>query len=1111
MNAPACSPPCSYFHSYSSRPAKYGTKRFLGGTVLLLSLLVLGSWAFAQNTPGARSRPLTFSDNAANSLPTVGLAETLSSPVTVSPARLTLASGTVGTKSGAQTVTLTNHLNTSLPVSTVVATGDFVVASNTCGASVGPRRSCTVGVTFTPTGVGVRTGTLTLPYRASGSPSVIPLSGAGNADGLISLVVTPANPSIPLGEGQQFTATGYFRSGSTQNLTTSVAWGSSAPGVATITAAGLASSISLGSTTIVAVWVTITPLGRATRVTPGLPIINSPPSNISGSTTLTVTAAAAPTNLTVLNLEGSDLIWNPSQQKLYVAVPSAASVNAGTITVVDPIAGSIISAQQLSSAPSGLAVSDDSQYLYAVISGASAIQRLTLPALTPDIEWSLGKDPIFGGTALAGDIKVQPGAPHTLAVSMGEYGSGSVAVFDDAVERSAVAGSISNEVGNSLQWKPDGSELYAAYTMLNDSGYWTSVSDDALYTMPVTETGVGAVTTYHSTFRSEGAHLHSDSTTGYVYGDWGEVINAANGIPVGNYRWSRPNGTYFPGPLSVVDPRLNRFYTLLEVLEPDETLAFQIQAFDQTQFRLLSTIVISNPAGEPTNFIRWGQAGLAFVTNATYGSTSGNLYVLDGGFVNPLGVQDTSVGTPLNPVPTLTAVSPITAVAGSGGVTLTVTGRDFIGQPTVYWNGNALPTTMVNSTELWAQVPASDLTSASQATITASNTSAAFPASNSMPFSVDSPPPTGNQISVYSTGGNDLVWDANAAKIYVSMPGIQGDSGDAIAIVDPVAGTVTNSGFLGSDPARLSLSENGQYLYMALYGENAIQQLVLSNFTVNTAWNLGGAGTFSGPYYALDLQAAPGAPQTTAVELANFAISPSAAGVVIYDGSTPRPNIGCCGSSLQWAGDDSTLYGVDQEVPQDFFVVGVGPSGAALSQQYDRVFNSYSASIHYDAGTGLVYTDDGQAFQPSNGTIVGSYGASGIAVPDSTLDRVFILGQTAAQAGTLNYTIESFDQAKFTAIASIPIDNVVGAPTALIRWGSHGLAFTTRIGAPTDFTGSGPGQLYVISGDFVQPSGSASPTPGTARLLPVQRTWSLASSSRPQSQPAVVHPNPLNQ
>jgi hypothetical protein len=83
-----------------------------------------------------------------------------------------------------------------------------------------------------------------------------------------------------------------------------------------------------------------------------------------------------------------------------------------------------------------------------------------------------------------------------------------------------------------------------------------------------------------------------------------------------------------------------------------------------------------------------------------------------------------------------------------------------------------------------------------------------------------------------------------------------------------------------------------------------------------------------------------------------------------------------------------------------------------------------------DCRTRLVYTDGGQAIQPSNGTVVGTYGSSGIAVPDSTLNRVFILGQTAAQAGTSNDIVESFDQTQFTAIGSITIE-VVRTPTAV--------------------------------------------------------------------------------
>jgi len=813
------------------------------------------------------------------------------------------------------------------------------------------------------------------------------------------------------------------------------------------------------------------------------------------------------TNLILLDVEGTDVTWNPSQRKLYVAVPSGANAHGNTITVVDPIAGTVVGEQLLSSAASGLAISSNSKYLYAVTSGASLIQRFLLPSLTPDIHWSLGTDPFSGNPNLAGDIKVQPGAPHTLAVSFGEFGSGSIAIFDDTVQRPATA-----QGGNSLQWKSDGSELYAAYTVCNDSLYYTTVSDDALYTIPVNSNGLGTVTTYHSTFREEGCHLRSDPKTSYAYGDWGEVTNAATGIPVGNYRWNRPRSTIFPGPISIVDRGLRRFFTLLEVIEPGGILAFQIQEFDVIRFQLLRTIVIPGAVGMPTNFIRWGRAGLAFVTNRGFGNTDGKLYILDGAFVNPAAIPDTSAGTTLNPVATLSAISPITATAGSGAVTVTVTGRDFVGQPVVYWNGTPLPTTLLTSTDLSAQIPASDLASVSQANITVSNTATPYLPSNSLPFSVNPPPPSGNQISVYSTGGNDLQWDANTAKLYVSMPGAQGDSGDAIAIIDPVTGKVRTTRFLGSDPARLSISSNGQSLYVALYGANAIQQLSLPSVKFNTAWNLGGAGSFNGPNYALDLQAAPGAPQTTAVTLAAFDISPASVAVVIYDGSTPRPNplqvTAFPYSSLQW-GSASTLYAVDQYQPQDFLVLGVGSSGAVLDQHYDSVLSPYSPSIHYDASTGLVYTDAGQAIQPTNGTVVGTYGASGIAVPDSTLDRVFILGQTAAQFGTSSYTIESFDKTNFTPIDSITIDNVVGAPTALVRWGTNGLAFTTRIGAPTDFAGTGPGQLYVIRGNVVAASSAARQSSRGVPQLPVQRTWGWQNIRKHQSRPFVVTANPL--
>ena len=76
---------------------------------------------------------------------------------------------------------------------------------------------------------------------------------------LVALELTPVSATLPLGTTQAFVATGYFSDGTTQDLTDSVDWSSSAPAIATIDPsppdAGLASAVAVGSTTIAALHV----------------------------------------------------------------------------------------------------------------------------------------------------------------------------------------------------------------------------------------------------------------------------------------------------------------------------------------------------------------------------------------------------------------------------------------------------------------------------------------------------------------------------------------------------------------------------------------------------------------------------------------------------------------------------------------------------------------------------------------------------------------------------------------------------------------------------------------------------------------------------------------
>jgi len=77
-----------------------------------------------------------------------------------------------------QMVTMTNTGTATLMNIAISTSGDFG-QTNTCGASLNVGANCTISVTFTPTKVGPRSGTLTITDNAANSPQQLPLSGTG--------------------------------------------------------------------------------------------------------------------------------------------------------------------------------------------------------------------------------------------------------------------------------------------------------------------------------------------------------------------------------------------------------------------------------------------------------------------------------------------------------------------------------------------------------------------------------------------------------------------------------------------------------------------------------------------------------------------------------------------------------------------------------------------------------------------------------------------------------------------------------------------------------------------------------------------------------------------
>jgi trimeric autotransporter adhesin len=303
------------------------------------------SITFTPTAPGARTGTLTVRDDAANSPQTAKLSGTGTLPVSLSPASLTFASQVISTTSAGKSMTLQNSQTVPLTILGISTSGEFAQTSS-CPLSpntLGAGASCTISVTFTPTALGARTGTLTITDSANTSPQTASLSGTGTLSGLLSISVTPANPTLSVGSQQQFIATGTWPGGVIVNISQFVSWSSSALSVASVNSSGLARAVAQGVATITSAYGSVSGATTVKVATPILTSITIIPANPS------VAVGAYEQFTAVLNYSDgstkdgtSSVSWSSSAQTVATMNSSGlASALAPGTTTVTATAGSI--------------------------------------------------------------------------------------------------------------------------------------------------------------------------------------------------------------------------------------------------------------------------------------------------------------------------------------------------------------------------------------------------------------------------------------------------------------------------------------------------------------------------------------------------------------------------------------------------------------------------------------------------------------------------------------------------------------------------------------------------------------------------------------------------
>jgi uncharacterized protein YjdB len=223
--------------------------------------------------------------------------------LSVSPANATLSTGevlqlsAVGSYSDNSTQDLTASVSWSSSAATIASVNDATGSKGMVTA----LNAGTAAITAT-------LGSLT----ASSNFTVV-------GSTLSSIVVTPADPTLTVGSVQQFSATGSYADGSTQDLTASVSWKSSVGTVASVSDAtgtkGAATALAAGSCAITAT------LGA-----------------VSGSTTLTVTGSSTVLkNVMSITVNGSLCSSATSSDYLNKPCVSVTVCNPGSTTTCQTV------------------------------------------------------------------------------------------------------------------------------------------------------------------------------------------------------------------------------------------------------------------------------------------------------------------------------------------------------------------------------------------------------------------------------------------------------------------------------------------------------------------------------------------------------------------------------------------------------------------------------------------------------------------------------------------------------------------------------------------------------------------------------------------------------
>ena len=435
-----------------------------------------------------------------------------------SAAGSTTITATSGSISASTTLTVSQTTLVSLavtPVNPAIAKGanKQFLATGTYSDNTTQDLTNTVAWSSSNTGVATISNGLATSV-ASGSTTITASYGGISASTtltvtpttLLSLAVTPTNPTIGKGTSRQFIATGTYSDSTTQDLTNTVTWSSSNTGVATISNAagskGSASAAAAGSTTITAISGSISASTTLTVTPATLVALSVTPANpaIAKGTSRQFTATGTYSDSTTQNLTNT-VTWSSSNTGVATISNAAgskglASAAAAGSTTITAISGSISASTTLTVSPAtlvSLAVTPTSPAI-----GVGSNQQLTATGTYSDSSTQNLTNTVTWSSSNTGVATISNAAGSKGLASAAAAGSTTITAISGSISGTAALTVTGNGTAT-LTWnaptvRTDGSALNPATDLQKYRIYYGLASGTYTQSVDVVNPGTDTVT-----------------------------------------------------------------------------------------------------------------------------------------------------------------------------------------------------------------------------------------------------------------------------------------------------------------------------------------------------------------------------------------------------------------------------------------------------------------------------------------------------------------------------------------------------------------------------------------------------------------------------------------